>query len=218
MTEVGTRVRIMTDAGVISNPDWQGNRITKLIYDAMLWTQTQILKLNQNYWLSERTAGGIAGGTLQKVVGAKITEAELASDMNWEIPIISFSHADYVNVARPVDLANWTFINSNTVLQPSTTQPVFCQVGKDVYLYPALLTVPTYLYTRLVTEPVYNNDSTQLDIPDRYMNIVTDRVVMQIKQATGDLQSKQMSMADIDAFIQKKYQLAPVDMNRKVTQ
>jgi len=218
MTEAKTRIRIMSDAGVLSDPEWQGRRITDMIYNSLLWCQGQLLKLNKNYWITEATASGIAGGTLQKVTGSKITEAELATDMNWEIPIISFSHADYTNIARPVDLVNWVFINSNIILKPSSTQPVFCQVGKDVYLYPALLTAPTYLYTRLTTEPTYNNDSTDIDVPDQYIEMVIDRVVMQIKQVQGNLQGKQMTMADIDSFIQKKYQLAPVDTNRKVTQ
>lgn len=218
MTEVEMRVRIMSDAGVLGRPEWQGNRITDMIYESLLWAQAQLLALQKNYWIAERTAGGIAGGTLQKVTGVKIVEAELASDMNWDIPITSFSHADWTNVARPVSLADWTFINSNTVLKPSTTQPVFCQVGKDVYLYPALLTVPSYLYTRLPAEPTYNNNSVAIDIPNQYLEMVIERVVMQIKAKIGDLQSKQLSMAEVDSFIQKKYQLTPPDTNRKVTQ
>lgn len=218
MTEARARIRIMTDAGILSNPEWQGRRITDMIYESLLWAQTQLLALQKNYWITERTAGGIAGGTLQKIVGSKVTEAELASDMNWDIPITSFSHADYTTVARPVMLGDWTFLHANTVLKPSATQPVFCQVGKDVYLYPAILTAPSYLYTRLPAEPTYNNDAVNIDIPTQYLEMVIERVVMQIKLIIGDLQSKQLSMADIDSFIQKKYQLIPPDTNRKVTQ
>lgn len=220
MTEVEARVRIMTDAGVISDPEWQGRRITDLINESLLWAQAQLLGLQKNYWVTERTAGGIAGGTLQKITGSKIAEAELASDMNWDIPITSLSHADYATgvIARPVSLADWVFVNTNTVLKPSLSQPVFCQVGKDVYLYPALITAPSYLYTRLPATPTYNNNSTALDIPNQYLEMVIERVVMQIKAKIGDLRSKQLSMAEIDSFIQKKYQLTPPDTNRKVTQ
>lgn len=218
MTEVEMRVRIMSDAKVMGLPEWQGSRITDLIYESMLWAQAQLLALQKNYWIAERTAGGVAGGTLQKVVGSKITEAQLATDMNWDIPITSFSHADYTYVARPVSLADWTFINANTVLKPTLTQPVFCQVGKDVYLYPAIITAPTFLYTRLPIVPTYNNDSTAIDMPTQYLEMLIERVVMQIKGKMGDLQSKQLSMAEIDSFIQKKYQLTPPDTNRKVTQ
>jgi len=218
MTEARARIRIMTDAGVISNPEWQGARITQMIHEAMIWTQAQLLRLGKNYWITSATATGVAGGTLEKVTGTKVSEAELATNINWDIPITSFSHSDYTYPAQPIELANWNFVCKNTVIKPSLTRPAFCQVGKDVYLFPAIISNPTYLYTRIPTAPTYDNDTNALDIPDQHIEIVIERVVMQIRQQLGDAQSKQLRMADIDSYLQKKYQLVPQETNRKVTQ
>lgn len=209
----------MTDAGVISNPEWQGRRITDMIYESLLWTYGRVLKLGYNNWKTITPLGGVAGSTLEGISCAKVVEVEMPTDINYEIPIDYLAHGDWTRVARRVELMNWEFVNNNTVLAPSVNAPIFCQVGKEVYIKPATLTAPSCLYTRLPVAPVYDNNSTALDISDQYLEAVIDRVVMQIKAQLGDLQTKQLSLAEIDKFIMEKYQLVTVKPNqRKVTE
>lgn len=217
MTEVKTRARILTDAGVFSNPEWQGSRITDLVKESILWTYGKILKLGRNVWRKKDTVGGISGGTLQGHSGSFIAEGDMPTDVNYDMPIEYFEHGDYSRPARPVDIDNWEFLNNNTVLKPTVASPVFCQVGKDFYLSNAILTAPTVTYTRLPADPVFDNDTNNLDIPELYIEAVIERVVMQIKAQLGDLNQKQLTMAGIDKFIMDKYQLEPIKSEQRRT-
>ena len=103
-----------------------------------------------------------------------------------------------------IEAKNFYEVVNNTVLAPTATNMLYVEMGSEIHIYPRGAETVTASYSVKITDMVYNNDSTDSEIPQESQYILIERVVMQIQSSLGGGQAKS---AEIDKDLASKYQL-----------
>lgn len=212
MTELELRNRIALEAGVLTNPYWQGKRITNKINEAQRWLQQKLIKQGFKNW--KRYANiNLTGGTVFGITD--VYSGTLPTDRLIDLPIESVRTNSTIEppttsgyaTEKPQDKV--VDIIGNPVIAPSFIDPIFWLMNETIYIYPIESgeDVAEIAYTKNVADLVYDNDSTQSEIPNSHIEIVIERCVMQIKSSLGDENVKQAKLNEIDKQLSIKYQL-----------
>lgn len=212
MTEVDIRNQILLDAKVSDNPYYQGSRITQMINQAQRWLQGKLITQGFNRWkvIDTVTLSGISPAVSRWGITAFST-GDVPTDWLKTEPIIWVRPASS-NVRRPARYIKRSQIHeivNNLMLTPTTEYPIFTVDQDTIYLHPAYadFTTSSIYYVKIITALVYNDDTTESEINDDEIEMVIDRVGMQIKANNGNEQIKQAQLAEIDKEIINKYQL-----------
>jgi len=212
MTEVELRNRIALEAGVLTNPYWQGKRITNKINEAQRWVQQKLIKQGFKNWKKYITIDTTSG----TVFGiADVYSGTLPADRLIDEPIESVRTNSTVEppatsgYAKEKPQEKVIEVIQNPVIAPSFIDPIFWLMDETIHVYPVESGEDAIelAYTKVVTDLVYNNDSTQSEIPNSHIEIVIERCVMQIKSSNGEENVKQAKLNEIDKQISVKYQL-----------
>jgi hypothetical protein len=221
MTELQMREQIQLDAGVLNDPLWQGSRITNMINQAQRWLQLKLIKQGSYQWKKITTGNNIGNNTYQNI---DCSSGVFPSDILYEMPVDWILPATgSTKPAKEIMVRNVYDVVMNGVTAPSIAFPVFVTEDRiNYHLFPRLSASETIIsYTGIVTAMVFDNDSAESEIPLELQDIVIERVVMQIKSAQGDEQTKQAKYAEIDNELTKKYQLDALKVelqDKKVTE
>ena len=208
MTEPELRAQVMLDAGVLENPFYQGTRVTQMLNHAQDWLQLKLMKQGFRNWQKEATLT-LANDTLQ---GLNTTKGDQPSDRLYDMPYeqimtgVGLTPPTSVKPLDMVETKNLFEIANNAVLAPTTANPVYTEVGKEIHIYPRGTTSAPAVYSVKVTDLV-KDAATESEIPLESQAILIERVVMQIKSSLGDEQTKQVKSAEIDKELSTKYQL-----------
>ena len=212
MTEKELRHQVVLDAGVLGNPMWGGERITNLLNQAQQWLQPLLVKSGSLNWLTEST-DSFTNATL---FGKAVSSTPAPTTRLVDAPIMFVRHSTLTKPAREVDLNNFIEEVDNTVTKPSTTRAIFVLRGSTIFVYPQLSggdTASQITYHKRVTDLVYDDESTQCEIPVEKQPILIERVVAQIISANGGEQIAQAKQAKIDKELVEKFQLLPAVTN-----
>ena len=204
MNEVELRQQIQLDAGVLSDPYWQGQRITNLINQAQEWLQLKLIKQGFRNWNGE-TPLTFSNGTL---LYEETSTATLPTDILYDMPIESIMPIDQaVKPATEIQLKNFIEVANNGVIAPTVTNPIFIVVDVIVHLYPRGTSAGGKMtYTKKVLDLTFN-DTTDSTIPNEHQQIIVERVVMQIKSANGQEDIKQAKNAEVGQYLAERYQI-----------
>ncbi len=207
MKESELREQVILDAGVLSDPFWQGTRITRMLNLAQNWLQLKLIKQGFKNWLKESAALTVANTTL---LGHNTSSVALPTDILYDMPIESAERSTATKPAKEIQLRNFDEIVVNGVFTPTVATSIFVIMDKVIHLYPRDVpngtTSVKVTHTFRVTDLV-KDAATESEIPIELQEILIDRVVMQIKSANGQEDIKQAKMAEIDKELSTKYQL-----------
>jgi hypothetical protein len=211
MTELELREQVQLDAGVTFDIMWQGSRITRMLNQAQDWLQEKLIKQGYKSWIDESTISSVSASTFEGLVTAKGT---LPTDLIRSMPIESvFPKPTVVGLFvqkswQFVKSKNFNFVANNPVTAPSTQWGIYGIDVDSIHIYPAgAFSTIDIRYSRKITDLVYDDNSTNSEIPDELQWILVERVVMQIKSIDGNEQVKQAKVAEIDKELMQKYQL-----------
>lgn len=211
MTEVELRNRIALEAGVLTNPYWQGKRITNKINEAQRWLQQKLIKQGFKNWRKYADASATVG--VETHLNMLVMTAPLPADRLIDQPVQIRSGANSsgdlkYKVIPEHDPDIIDEIVDNPILKPTADDPICWMIDEKVYIHPAPDDdTVRFSYVKVVPDLVYDNDSTQSEIPNSHIEIVIERCVMQIKSSLGDENVKQAKLNEIDKQLSIKYQL-----------
>ena len=209
MTEKALREQIHLDTNTGLEPLWQGSRITLMLNQAQNWLQTKLIKQGFMNWRNQNVVGSVTPSSIFGIATAKITiPVDVLRDMPMKHFLPTDGTATILKPAVEVGLDNFYFIYNNPVSAPSIVYPIVVIVDKVIHITPFDdHTSVTFTATMKITDLVYDNDSTNSEIPEELQWILVERVVMQIKSIQGNEQVKQAKIAEIDKELTVKYQL-----------
>lgn len=217
MTELKLREQVQLDANVVSEIMWQGSRITNMLNQAQNWLQEKLIKQGYKSWSDVGTVSSLTASSIETVSTKK---GALPTDMMRSMPIESITPTPVVagvfvqKSSSKVEINNFQFVAYNPVTAPSTQWGIYTVDVDSVHIYPVgAFSGFTIRYSRKITDLVYDNDSTNSEIPDELQWILIERVVMQIKSIDGNEQVKQAKSAEIDKELVQKYQLGALIKN-----
>lgn len=210
MTELDIRTSILNQAGVFGQAEWMGTRVTKMINRAQKWLQLKLVANKGSRRWKKTVASSASDLTF---MGDACSEADLPTDLLYDHPIDFITAGSWTKPAREITLDEWYETIHNGILRPAVNEGVFMIQDDNLIAYPQIVSPApfTIYYTYIVTDLVYDNDSTDSEIPEEWIHVIIERVVKQIISSLGGEQISQAKQAEIDKELIEKYQLDQIE-------
>lgn len=208
MTEVELREQIMLDANVLTNPYWQGQRITSLLNQMQRELQVKLIKQGSRNW-REYTDISAGDGVILNIA---CSVADLPADFLYSMPLELVTHSTFTKPAREIESDEWYETINNDVLTPTLNEAVFMMRQQKVFVYPKVTALTTFniTYHLTITDLVFEDDATECELPIETQHLLIASVIALIKSAENMEQITQAIKQDIMNEIAQRYQLEQI--------
>lgn len=200
---------IIDRPNLIGHPDFPDARLNKELNLAQRYVQTEIAGIGFYKWQASASATAGLSATTHAGVNVKTVPINATYFPNMlespkSIRYFDISDGSTSGIAREVAEQNLQEKLSNTYTAPTLKQGSFTRIDNNVILAPSTITTATVHFLKVVTD--LSSDSDTTEIPPEFEGFILKKVLIELDDILGKLDSKASAMQQLGMDIQKAYQ------------